>query len=69
MGEVDGFPVGALGRETCDAGFGQADGVAGNRCRVEVFGDGVEEADGGDVDARGQRAVGVILSIERCAAV
>ena len=69
VGEVNGFTVRTLGCEACDAGFSEADGMAGDCCCVEVFGDGVEETDSWNVDSRGQWAVGVIFGVKRGAAV
>ena len=59
--EVDGFAVGALGREAGDAGAGEPDGVADDGGQVEVFGGGVEETEGWDVDAWVQGPVGAYV--------
>ena len=69
VSEVDGFAIGALCCEACDAGFGKADGMSGDCCCIEVFGDGVEETDSWDVDSWNQWTVDVVFGVEGCAGV
>lgn len=61
VGEVSGFPVGALGDEAHGPGFGHAYGVLGNCRLIELFGFGGEEGEERDVDAWFEGSAGVFF--------
>jgi len=67
--EVDGFAIGTLGSNSCHAGFGKADCMAGNGCRIQVFSNRIEEADSRDVDSWDQGAGDAVLDINGAIAI